>query len=157
MFGGLEDGAEREKRERAKEKGGAINWLAFSFSVFCLLTLCSSSSSSLNLYLFHRQNQNQNQNSAPGRLASATEEQPESKQAKSLKPKKKKKLNTKRVAGPVTVVALDAAVASPSGATRELFTSSLFFLSVSRRQRSLLLALWAFRKRKIQTHDETKF
>ena len=56
-----------------------------------------------------------------------------SKQARALKLKKMKKLKTKRVAGPVTVVALDAALASPSGATCEfsclLPFSVCFFLS----------------------------
>ena len=83
-------------------------------------------------------NKKHQNNSPSGRLASAAEEKNKNKQAKALELKKKKlKLQKKklamRVAGPVTVVALDAAVASPSGATREFpcFFVLCFFFSIA--------------------------
>lgn len=68
-------------------------------------------------------------NSAPRRLASAAEEKESGGALQKRKNKKIKKFSTatKRVAGPVTVVALDAALASPTGATRELIVFSFVF------------------------------
>lgn len=72
---------------------------------------------------------------------------------------KKKKLKTKRVAGPVTVVALDVALASPSGATREFFLSffrtgaGLFFLFL---KTSKMLALHHFLEKEVEKKRREK-
>lgn len=115
-----------QERERVTEKRGrqreAKRRLA-SFRFACRRRL-RSPSLPLNLDLHHHRNNNDEQ-TISARLASAAEEQPKSKQARALK-LKKNKLKTKRVAGPVTVVALDAALASPSGATREFSFRCVF-------------------------------